>query len=152
MEGIKPKTRIEKGKRFEKLIAREIEAEGLGLARREAGSGSGKRKGDIAANLPFLIEAKNQPSVKIKAILNWIDQSKEQARIGNWSPRKWALVFRDPRTPEANPEIYAVIDFWELLKLFKKDSEPRVKAPDKEMKWHLISLKDAINRVIKDLK
>lgn len=149
---MKPKTSIEKGKRFEKLIAREIEAEGLGLARREAGSGSGKRKGDIAANLPFLIEAKNQPSKRIQAVLKWIDQAKRQAEIGNWAREKWALVFKDPRSTEVNPEIYAVIDFWQFLKLLKKDSVPRIKKPDQDMKWHLIKLKNAINQVIKDLK
>ena len=98
----------EKGEEFEKLIAKEIRAEGLGFAKREGGSGSGKRKGDIAANLPFLLECKNQPSVKIQAILNWIDQAKHQAEIGNWSPEKWGLIFKDPRSPEANPKIYGI--------------------------------------------
>lgn len=149
---MKPKSTIAKGKRFEKLVAKEIEAEGLGLARREAGSGSGKRKGDIAANLPFLLECKNQPSVKIKAILNWIDQAKKQADIGNWSPEKWAMVFRDPRSPEANPKIYAVIDFWQFLKLMKKDSEPRIKEPDKEIRWKVQRLIDAAKALLKELK
>lgn len=133
----------EKGEEFEKLIAKEIEAEGLGAARREVGSGSGKRKGDIFSNLPFLLECKNQPSVKIKAMLNWIDQAKEQARIGNWSAEKWALIFQDPRSTLANPDIYGTLDFWQLLKLFKKDSEPRVKEPDREMRWKLQRLVDS---------
>ncbi len=131
------KSRIEKGKRFEKLIAKEIEDMGLGLARRESGSGSGLRKGDIAANLPFLIEAKNQATIKIN---KWVDQAKSQAKIGNYDPEKWALVFRDPRTSEARPEIYAVIDFWEFLKLLKKDKEPMIKEPDREMSWRLRKL------------
>lgn len=131
---MKPKSRIEKGKRFEKLIAKEIEAEGLGLARREDGSGSGKKKGDIAANLPFLIEAKNQKTIKIQ---EWIRQAKSQAEMGNWSPDKWMLVFRDPSSPEVNPKIYAVLDFWETLKLLKKNQEPRIKKPDREMAWKL---------------
>ena len=149
---MKPKAWIEKGKRFEKLIASEIEAEGFGLARREVGSGSGKRKGDIACNLPFLIEAKNQPSVKITAMLKWIDQAKHQAEIGNWDLRKWALVFRDRRIPEANPEIYAVIDFWEFLHLLKKDKEPIIKEPDKEMKWLLQKAVDILKQIIKRLE
>lgn len=146
---MKPKTSIEKGKRFEKLIAREIMAEGLGLARREDGSGSGKKKGDIASSLPFLIEAKHQPSVKMKAILKWIDQAKHQAEIGNWAPEKWALVFQDPRTPETKPDIYAVIDFWQFLKLLKTASEPRIKEPDRDLKFFLSKLKVAINQVDK---
>jgi len=143
---VKPKSRIEKGKRFEKLIAKEIEAEGLGLARREDGSGSGKKKGDIAANLPFLIEAKNQKTIKIQ---EWIRQAKSQAEMGNWSADKWALVFRDPRSPEANPKIYAVIDFWEFLKLLKKDSEPRIKEPDRDLKYKLEHLKVVCQEVIR---
>jgi Holliday junction resolvase len=114
---MKPKSAHNKGKRFENLICQEIEAEGFGKARREIGSGSGTRKGDIFANIPFLIEAKNQKK------LNWwqsIDQAKKQAEIGNWDRDKWALIVRDPRTPEKKPDIYAVIDFWEFLKLMKK--------------------------------
>ena len=38
----KPRTRIEKGKRAEKEVARRIEKSGLGKARREAGSGDRK--------------------------------------------------------------------------------------------------------------
>ena len=143
------KSRIEKGKRFEIKIAKEIMAEGLGLARRESGSGSGKRKGDIAASIPFLIEAKNQPSVKIKAILKWIDQSKYQTKIGNYDRDKWALVFRDPRSPEDNPKIYTVIDFWEFLKLLKTASEPRIKEPDRDLKFWINKLKVDIKQVDK---
>lgn len=149
---MKAQSIIEKGKRFEKMIAREIEAEGLGMARREVGSGSGKKKGDIAANLPFLLECKHQPSVKIQAILNWIDQAKEQAKKGNWSPDKWALIFQDPRSTEVNPEIYGVIDFWQILKLFKKDSEPRIKEPDKELKWKIQRAVDSLRAVLKVLE
>lgn len=148
---MKPKSAIEKGKRFEKLIAHEIELSGLGMARREVGSGSGLKKGDIAASIPFLIEAKNH-NVRMKKILDWIDQSKDQAEKGNASSEKWALVFKDPRSPEARPEIYAVIDFWQFLSLLRKDREPKIKEPDREMRYHLESLKVAVNRVIKDLK
>jgi len=146
---MRPKSIIEKGKRFEKRIAKEVEAEGLGMARREIGSGSGKKKGDVAASIPFLIEAKNQHSVKIKAIFNWIDQAKRQAEIGNYDRNKWALVFRDSRTPETNPEIYAIIDMWEFLHLLKRSKEPMIKKPDRQMSWDLKTLKNAISRVQK---
>jgi hypothetical protein len=142
------KSIIEKGKRFEKMIAKDIEAEGLGMARRETGSGSGLKKGDIASNLPFMIEAKNQKTICIQ---KWIRQAKEQARIGNYNPNKWALVFKDPATPEANPEVYAVIDFYEFLKLLKKDKEPIIKEQDREIKWKLQRLIESAKAVIKDL-
>jgi hypothetical protein len=114
---MKPKSAIEKGKKFEKQVAEAIQIAGLGLARREIGSGSGKRKGDIAANLPFLLEAKNQKILKIQ---EWIRQSREQAQIGNYDRDKWGLVFKNPESPDANPEMFIVIDFFQFLELLKK--------------------------------
>ena len=144
-----PKSALEKGKRFEKFIAEQIEEMGLGKAGREIGSGSGKAKGDIRSNLPFLIEAKNEKRA------NWwenITQAKRQALQGNYDSDKWLLVVRDPRTPEANPAVYAVLDFWELLKLLKKDREPMVKEPDRNMKWKLQRLVQTAKEIIKDLE
>lgn len=144
---MKPKTAIEKGKRFENYVAKEIEAEGLGMARREIGSGSGKRKGDIFSSLPFLLECKNQKH------LNWwqsITQAQKQAQEGNWDRNKWCLIVRDPRKPEFQ-ECYAMIDLWEFLKLLKKNSEPRIKEPDKDLKWRLENLKQQCQQVIKKL-
>jgi len=146
---MKPKTRIEKGKRFEKQIAQAIMDAGFGLARREANSGAGFRKGDIASNLPFLIEAKNQKTIKIQ---EWVRQAKSQAKIGNYDPDKWALVFKNPESPDANPEMFVTIDFYQFLDLLKRYTEPKIKKPDREMKWHLERLKDSVNQVIRDLK
>ena len=140
---------MQKGKRFEKFIANEVESEGFGLARREVGSGSGKKKGDIACNLPFLIECKNHKK------LNWhqsIDQAKEQARIGNYDRNKWALVVQDSRSPETNPEVFAVIDFWQFLKLLKKDKEPMVKEPDRELAFDIKRLVEVGKKIIKRLE
>lgn len=145
---MKPKSSISKGKRFENFIAQQIEGEGLGKARREIGSGSGKRKGDIFTNLPFLIEAKNVSSI---AWFKSIDQSKKQARIGNWASDKWCLVVRDSRAPEFE-KVYAVIDFWEFLKLLKKERAPMVKEPDRELRWRLSRLKEAAVQVLKVLE
>ena len=145
---LKPESTIEKGKRLEKFVAKEIQSEGLGKAQRTSGSGSGEHKGDIFANLPFLLECKNQPSVRIQAILNWIDQAKRQAERGNWDRNKWGLIVRDPRVREFD-EVYAVIDFWEFLGLLKRYSEPLVKKPDREMRWKLEGLMKAIKAVLK---
>jgi len=146
---MKGKSAIEKGKRFEKMLANDITEMGFGLARREIGSGSGNRKGDIACNLPFLIEAKNHKSL---AWWKSIDQAKRQAQQGNYDPDKWALVVRDPRTPETRPDIYAVIDWIEFLKLLKKNREPLTKEPDRELKWQLSSLVKIAKQVIKQLE
>lgn len=146
---MKPESAIKKGKRFEKMIAREIEDMGLGIAREERGSGSGKYKGDIAANLPFLLECKNQ-----KKLAWWdaIDQAKRQAKQGNWDQDKWALVIRDQRSPESSPIIYTVMDFWQFLELLKKNSEPLVKAPDRELKWKILRLIADAKAVLRDLE
>lgn len=146
---MKPKSRIQKGRDFENYCAREIEAEGLGAARREIGSGCGKKKGDIFANLPFLLECKNEKNSQ-KLFTN-IKQAKEQARIGNWNADKWALIIREPRSPTENPNAYAVIDYHEFLKLLKKESEPLVKEPDRNLRFKLERLKQSAQEVIKEL-
>ncbi|HDY68415.1 MAG TPA: hypothetical protein ENH85_11565 [Candidatus Scalindua sp.] len=145
---MKAKSSIEKGKRLENFICKEIEEMGLGQARREIGSGSGKKKGDIFANLPFLIEAKHWDKYDMN---RWIDQAKHQAEQGNWDRDKWALVFNDFRKGEFQ-DVYAVIDFWEFLKLLKKDKEPLIKEPDREFKWKLQRLIDSAKAVLKEVK
>ena len=72
------KSAIEKGKRYEKYIANQIEQAGLGFAMREEGSGLGKKKGDIRSSIPFLLEVKNEDSVP-KWLFERIDQAKHQA-------------------------------------------------------------------------
>ena len=146
---MKPKSAQEKGKRFEKFVIEQMEQEGLGKSVRTPGSGSGKIKGDIFNNLDFMFECKNQKK------LNWlqsIDQAKNQAVIGNFSSQKWALIVKDARTPETDPEVYAIVDLWQFLQLLKKNQEPKIKAPDREMKWKLTNLKNAIKQVDKYLK
>lgn len=145
---MKGQSKRKKGARFERIVAKEIEAEGLGKAGREAMSGGGFRKGDIACSLPFLLECKNQKAIHF---LKDIDQAKEQAQTGNWNADMWALITADPRTTQDNPTIYATIDFWEFLKLLKKNSEPLIKEPDKSLKWDLEKLKVIINQILKQL-
>ena len=145
----KPKSKIAKGKYLEKLVAQEIEKAGLGKSMRTPGSGSGLKKGDIFSSLDWLIEVKNQEKI------NWwasIEQAKKQAEIGNYSKEKWALVLRDIKSPQVNPKLYCVIDFWQWLNLLKSESEPRIKSPYKNLRWKLETLKNTINSVLKELK
>ena len=139
----------QKGKRAEKEVANRIERAGLGKARREAGSGNGKNKSDIFANIPFLIEVKNQKTIKFQ---EWIKQAKEQARIGNSDPNKWCLVIIDPsgvQSPE-RMEIYATIELDEFLGLLKRSANPRVKEPDKEMARLMERAREFCRRLEKD--
>jgi len=147
---MKSKSKLEKGKRAEKEVANRIERAGLGKARRSAGSGNGnKDKGDIFANIPFLIEVKNQKTIKFQ---EWIKQAKEQARIGNSDPNKWCLVIIDPAGVQApeRMEIYATIELDELLELLKRSAGPKVKEPDKEMARLMERAKDFCRRLEKD--
>lgn len=146
---MEPKSAKNKGRRFENFVNHEIELAGLGKAIRTPGSGSGKIKGDSFNSLDFLIEAKNEKVIK------WnknIDQAKRQAEQGNYDPDKWALIVRDSRTPEASPDVYTVIDFWQFLELCKRAKEPKIKNPDRETIWKLERLIQAAKAVLKDLK
>ena len=145
---MKPEQARKKGQRFERFIAKEITAAGLGKAGREANSGGGHRKGDIACNLPFLLEAKNEKQTNF---LPNIDQSVRQAEIGNYDSNKWALITRDPRYPEFE-RVYATIDFWEYLELLKRYSEPRIKAPDRQMRWKIQRLINCAKELLKEFK
>lgn len=146
---IRPQTRIRKGKDFENKIAQAIEESGLGMARRETGSGSGMRKGDIATSIPFLIEAKNHNSISLQ---EWIRQAKRQAEIGFNNSDRWAVVMRNPASPQANPEIWITIDFYQFLDIMKRWREPKIKEPDRQLKWKLQKLKEIANQVIKEIE
>lgn len=148
---MQPKSAKQKGKRGESEVCRRIERAGLGMARKSAGSGNGNRdKGDIVtANIPFLIEVKNQKTIKFQ---EWIKQAKEQARIGNSDPNKWCLVIIDPsgvQSPE-RMEIYATIELDEFLGLLKRSANPRIKEPDKEMARLMERAREFCRRLEKD--
>ena len=148
---MKPKSAIEKGKRFANFCNQQIEEMGLGRTCLTPGSGSGKIKGDSFNNLDFLLEYKNEKNLP-KQIINNIKQAKIQTKKGNYFKEKWALIVRNPETPEDDPEVFAIIDFWQFLGLLKKNSEPLTKEPDREMKWDLERLEQDCHRVIKRLE
>jgi hypothetical protein len=144
---MKPNSIRAKGKRGENVVCERIIRAGLGEARREAGSGNGRRKGDIFSSIPFLIEHKNQKTIKFG---DWVSQAKEQARKGHFEPNKWCLTIQDPNTPQNNPEIYAVIEFDEFLELIKGGACPKVKDPDKKLKWLLETLRTTLQYLIRN--
>ena len=148
---MKPRSVIEKGKRFANYCNHQIEEIGLGRACNTPGSGSGRLKGDSFNNLDFLLEYKNEKSFPKQVIKN-IKQAKIQSEKGNYQKEKWALVVRNPETPESNPEVFAIIDFWEFLKLLKRNSDPMIKQPDKEMRSRLEWLKSSLSSAQLELK
>jgi hypothetical protein len=146
---MKPKSIKEKGKRAEKELCRRIERAGLGGSCRTPGSGSGQKKGDVFNNLPFLFEVKNERHTNF---LPNIDQAKRQAEQGNFGPNKWALITVDPRGVQEQERMtmYATIELDELLELLKRNQEPKVKEPDRELKWRLESLETMLMSLSKD--
>jgi len=142
-----PKSAHQKGKRLEQYVAKLIEEIGLGSATRTPGSGSGYKKGDIFANIPFTLECKNEKQ------WHWdnIDQAIREAQQGNYLKDKWALVIRDPRYPEFEA-VYAVIDLGQFLELLKKNKEPLIKEPDRELSYQLKVLKENIRKVLNKLE
>ena len=141
------KSSTAKGKRFENWICGELDAAGLGPARREIGSGNGKRKGDIAWPGLRAIEAKNES--KIPAwLLTRIEHAKRQD-IGHYG---YVLVIRDPRASEANFGAFAVLDFGDYIELEKKAKEPALVAPTREMKYELQRLIQSAKAVLKNLE
>ena len=116
---MRPKSAQQKGKRLEKYVSQLIEEIGLGSATRTPGSGSGYKKGDIFANIPFVLECKNEKQWRWENI----DQAQRETQEGNYFKDKWALIVRDPRYPEFE-RVYAVIDLGQFLELLKKNSEP----------------------------
>lgn len=140
-----------KGSRYEHFIANCIKESGLDPnARRQQLSGAGYDKGDIKTTIPFTIECKNCNQI---AAMEWIEQSKREALQGNVSPDKWAVIFRNPRKAEFQ-ESFVIIDFQQFLELLKGKQENliiEVDADNRQLKYDLQRLKEALNKVIKQL-
>lgn len=146
---MKAQSKIAKGKELEKHIYQMIRDKGLDdKATRTPGSGSGKEKGDIHTKLLIcgrqaVIECKNQKTLKLQ---NWLKQNEKEA-MGYGEP---IVVFHLPQTPlDAS---YAVLNVETLLDLIKKSQEPKLKEPDKQFKWDLNNLKNAISKVMKNIE
>jgi hypothetical protein len=97
---MKPRSAKNKGYRMECIVRDKIREKGF-YCHRTDGSGSGVERGDLIGTFPLSIEVKNQKRYKIQ---DWIRQAKQQGE-------NWGLVFRNPETPESNPELYILMDF-----------------------------------------
>lgn len=145
---MKPKSAIEKGKRFENWVAHQAELVVGGEARREIGSGSGKRKGDVSWNIEFTPECKNEENVP-QWLLERIDQAKRQA-LG---AQPWVLIIRDPRKGEGQMEAIAALDFQEWLELIKKSREPKTfKSENRNLQYKLRRLAQDAKDVLREIE
>lgn len=143
---MKPNSIREKGKRGERCACERVERAGLGKSCRTPGSGNGKKKGDIFNNLPFMIEVKNHSSLHIQ---EWVRQAKDQAEKGNYDSNKWALVVVNPDGVQDTErmELWFMCEFDEALELMKKNQEPKVKEPDRKLKYLLSKLRELLRRL-----
>ena len=107
------------------------------------GSGSGNReKGDVRVpSLDLVIEAKKH---KRTSMSDWAKQSEKEG-LG-WN--KTALIWQIPQTPH----IRADIDIRYFADLLKRSEQPKMKEPDKEMKWLLQKAVDTLKQIIKKLE
>ena len=109
---------VEKGKQFENWFS-EFVSSVFPHAHRQAGSGNGLKKGDIAETDGWTFELKNSKS------FNWKKTSKqvEKASLGY---TKCAIIWHPPQSPmEQSVVVLNVQDFRDLLK-FSKDHENRI--------------------------
>lgn len=108
-------------------------------------SGAGMNKGD--QQLPGLgvaIEWKNHETFKMG---EWIDDLKKEQGIAN---EMVVLAFRDPRTPQANPDIYFVLSADDMYKLFsvKKNQIPDL---GRIPKYEVDRVRESLRRLLKYL-
>lgn len=130
-----------KGRELVKETVKRLKEEGLHCYE-VVGSGAGKLKGDIRVeSLDLVIEAKKQKQI---SMTTWVRQSEKEGLGYN----KTALVWQIPNTPD----IRADIDLGYFCELLKRAEEPKMKEPDRELKWELTRLVEIAKRIIKKIE
>jgi len=110
-----------------------------------AGSGASLDKGDIRVPiLDLVIEAKNSETI---SMAKWVKQSEREGLQHS----KTALMWRHPKSSQNNPEVRVDISLDYFIEMAQRYSEPRIKAPDRELKYYMGRLKEDIKQVDKRL-
>lgn len=108
-------------------------------------SGQGLEKGDYyLPNLNLVIEGKNWATLSIQS---WMNQAIRQGLGVN----KSIVIFKNPKSTEEEKDFWVVVDFYDLKEWLKIGRQPLIEKPDREFRWKLEKLKQAINEVLKDL-
>ena len=132
----------QKGRQLVKEVIRILKDEFNIQAYEVVGSGAGKEKGDIRVySSDLVIEAKKQ---KRTSMSDWVKQSEKEGLGYN----KTALAWQIPQTPHIRIDI----DLCYFAELLKRAEEPKIKEPDRSLKWDIQRLVDAGKRVIKQLE
>ena len=144
-----PKSSIAKGKVLENHVCDELRRRLLDqTATRSAGSGSGTRdKADVVSSFQVLnrnigIECKNHKTISIP---QWWEQTEKLRPLGMLP----LLVFKIRNQPLE--ESLVTLKLYDLLDIFEKLKEPQTVNPDRDFKWKLGNLKNAIKQLEKYL-
>jgi len=133
-----------KGNQGERDFAKFLREQNLDKkAWRNYGSGSTSYKSDVVNKLGYNFEVKVGKHFNLLGAI----QTSRDAEMAHTTP---SVVFHLDKMRDGEWWIILPADEWS--ELFKKDSEPRVKEPDKNLRWKLETLKNVINQVIKELK
>ena len=110
------------------------------------GSGAGLEKGDIRIpSVDLVIEVKNHKQINMA---HWVRQSEREGLGYN----RTALLWKTPESPQDDPAMRIDIDIRYFLDLLKRSQEPKIKTPDRELKWEIKKLIQSAKQVIKKLE
>jgi len=134
-----------KGNQGERRFAKFLRERGLDKnAWRNYGSGSTSYKSDVVNKLGYNFEVKVGKHFSLPATLK---QTNRDADMSHTIP---SIPFH--LDGMRDDEWWIILDAYEWADLLKRSQEPKIKEPDRAMEWDLIKLKNAINKVLKDLK
>lgn len=126
------------------------------------GSGQGTHdKGDVRMpTYRATLEFKNAQQISTEAWMHEVE--KDSSMQGD---RYGIVVWRCPKSPESNPHFHSAMDTWDLMELLQdayayrqlSDEEKEMSNQDnynenRELKWALVALKNAGNKVLKLIK
>lgn len=110
------------------------------------GSGAGRDKGDMRMpRFDMVIECKDHRAAQVAS---WTDQTDRQG-LGY---SKTALLWKHPKSPSANPNIRVDISLDFFKELLARYGEPKIKQPDRDLRWALARLITAAKEVTKRIE
>ena len=145
---MKNATRKKKGSEFEKFVMNQIREHLDPKCKQTTASGAGLDKMDLyCPTVDWMVECKNHKSPKIT---QWIAKMKEQSNDANIP----LTVFKNPNSPDINPEPYVIIGLYDLIDIYKENSPVEIiqAQGDREMYYKLNNLKSAVQALMKHIK
>lgn len=137
-----PKSAIQKGKDLENYVADLLVKSGIDRhASRQIGSGSGKKKGDIATSIPWTIECKNTKT------FNWKSAS-EQVKREAMGYQKEAIVWHPPNRPM--DQSIVILNINDFITLLEGSKMPTIERNDRQYRYKLERAISCLKDLIKE--